>query len=62
MLSEKKLLDLVERAFNAGCFREVVKMIKAKSSLVVIEKVIEKAKEKQESEMDFDWGDLFGGD
>ena len=58
MLSEKKLLDLVERAFNAGCFREVVKMIKAKSSLVVIEK----AKEKQESEMDFDWGDLFGGD
>jgi len=62
VLSEKKLLDLVERAYLAGCFLEVIKMIRAKSSLVVIEKVIEKAKEKQESDFDFNWDDMFGSD
>ena len=62
MLSEKKILDLVERAYAAGCFLEVVKMIRAKSTLVMIEKVIEKAKEKQENDFDFDWNDMFGGD
>jgi hypothetical protein len=62
MMSEQKLLDLVERAYAAGCFTEVVKMIKAKSSLVMIEKVIEKAKEKQEAEFGFDWDNLFGAD
>ena len=60
-MSETQILDLLERAYSAGCFTEVLKMIRAKSSIVVIEKVIEKAKEKTVNDFNFDW-DIFGTD
>jgi len=60
-MTETQILDLLERAFNSGCFREVLKMIRSGSSLVMIEKVIEKSKEKHD-QFDLDWGDIFGGD
>lgn len=60
-MSESQILDLLERAYNAGCFSEVLKMIRAKSAIVLIEKVIQKSEEKQ-NDFDFDWNDLFGGD
>lgn len=60
-MSETQILDLLERAHSAGCFTEVLKMIRAKSSIVVIEKVIEKAKEKTINDFNFDW-DIFGAD
>lgn len=60
-MSESQILDLLERAYNAGCFTEVLKMIRAKSSLVLIEKVIEKAKERMDNDFGLDW-DIFGTD
>ena len=60
-MPEHQILDLLERAFAAGCFTEVLKMIRAKSSIVVIEKVIEKAREKTINDFNFDW-DIFGTD
>ncbi len=60
-MSESQILDLLERAYSAGCFTEVLKMIRAKSSIVVIEKVIEKAREKTINDFNFDW-DIFGAD
>jgi hypothetical protein len=60
-MTESQILDLLERAFQAGCFTEVLKMIKAKSSIVMIEKVIQKSKEKCD-QFDLDWGDIFGCD
>lgn len=60
-MPEAQILDLLERAFKAGCFTEVLKMIRAKTSIVMIEKVIEKAQEKMDNDFDFDW-DIFGCD
>jgi len=60
-MPESQILDLLERAYVAGCFTEVLKMIRAKSSVVLIEKVIEKAKEKIDNDFGFDW-DIFGSD
>ncbi len=61
-MPEAQILDILERAYNAGCFTEVLKMIRAKSSIVVIEKVIEKAQEKMDNNnFDIDW-DIFGCD
>ena len=60
-MPESKLLDILERAHNAGCFSEVIKMIRAKSSIVLIEKVIEKAKERMDNDFGLDW-DIFGTD
>ena len=60
-MSETKILDLLEIAFNAGCFSEVLKMIRAKTSEVMIEKVIQKSKQRQD-EFDLDWNGLFGAD
>lgn len=59
-MPEKQLLDLLERAFEAGCFNEVLRMIRAKSSVTLIEKVIEKSAAKM-SQFDIDW-DIFGAD
>ena len=56
-----KMLDMLERAFEAGCFKEVLKMIRANSSEVLIEKVIKKSRERADS-FNFDWDDLFGAD
>ena len=60
-MTKAEQLDILERAFDAGCFLEVVKMIKANSSIVMIEKVITKSKERLAS-TDINWDDLFGGD
>lgn len=60
-MSEPQILDLLERAYNARCFTEVLKMIRAKSSIVLIEKVIEKAQERMDNDFGFDW-DIFGTD
>jgi len=60
-VTENKILDLLERAFEAGCFPEVLKMIRAKTSEVVIEQVIEKSKKRQEN-FELDWEGLFGSD
>ena len=48
-MTESQILDLLERAFNSGCFPEVLKMIRSGSSLVMIEKVIEKSKERHDN-------------
>tara|TARA_B100001287_G_C22626236_1_gene502653 strand:+ start:297 stop:479 length:183 start_codon:yes stop_codon:yes gene_type:complete len=60
-MTQPQLLDLLERAYEAGCFKEVMKMIKAGSGIVLIEKVIEKSK-KRHDEFNLDWSDLFGAD
>ena len=56
-----KILELLERAYEAGCFREVLKMIRANSSEVLIEKIIKKSKERSDT-FNFDFDDLFGAD
>ena len=60
-MSETQILDFLERAFNAGCFPEVLKMIKAKSSPTMIEKVLENREEKTKDFL-LDWDGLFGSD
>ena len=60
-MTQNQILDLLERAYDAGCFTEVLKMIRAKTSEVVIEKVIEKSKKRKE-DFDLDWEGLFGSD
>lgn len=60
-MTESKILDMLERAYKASCFLEVLKMIRAKTSEVVIEKVIQKTHQKQIAR-DIDWSDLFGAD
>ena len=60
-MSEAQILDFLERAHNAGCFAEVLKMIRAKSLPVMIEKVIEKSEERAK-DFNFDWDSLFGSD
>jgi len=61
MLTNDQILDLLERAYNAGCFSEVHKMIKSSTDIVIIEKVIEKSQEKADS-FSFDFSDIFGND
>jgi len=61
-MQEFQILDILERAYQAGCFTEVLKMIRSKSSVVMIEKVIEKSKQKQDDDFDFDFDGLFGAD
>tara|TARA_B100001250_G_C19716324_1_gene751646 strand:- start:849 stop:1037 length:189 start_codon:yes stop_codon:yes gene_type:complete len=60
-LSQEKLLDIIERAYRAGCFDEVLKMIKAGSPIVMIEQVIKKSKNRL-NEFDFFSDDFFGAD
>ena len=54
------MLDILERAYNAGCFTEVLKLLRAKSSEVLIETVIDKAQQKLDDD-DFNF-DIFGAD
>ena len=61
MLSSDQVLDLLENAFKAGCFEEVLKLIKAGSALVLIEKVIEKSQARADR-FPFDINDIFGAD
>ena len=60
-MPESQILDFLERAYNAGCFLEVLKMIRAKSLPIMIEKVIEKSEEKAK-DFDFNWDGIFGSD
>ena len=60
-MTQAQLLDILERAHDAGCFKEVLKMIKAGSAIVLIEKVIEKSQQRAD-QFDFDWDHLFGSD
>jgi len=55
-----QILDILEKAFEAGCFPEVHKMIKAGSDIVLIEKIIKKSKERHDI-FGIDW-DTFGSD
>jgi DNA-binding NtrC family response regulator len=61
MITSNQILDLLEKAYKAGCFEEVHKMIKADSSLVLIEKVIEKSQERSDR-FPFNFDDIFGSD
>ena len=61
MLSRMQILDFLERAYNAGCFIEVLKMIKGGSDAILIEKVVQKSEEKAEK-FPFDFSDIFGTD
>ena len=60
-MSDSQVLDLLDRAFDAGCFKEVLKLIRAGTDPIIIEKVIEKSAERQRH-FDLDWSDLFGAD
>ena len=59
-MTQAKILEILELAFKAGCFLEVLKMIRAGSELVLIELVIKKSKEKHDI-FGIDW-DTFGSD
>lgn len=60
-MQQAQVLDLLEKAYHAGCFTEVLKMIRAGSSVVVIEKVIEKSSAKAD-DFTFNFDEIFGGD
>ena len=60
-ISIDELLDLIERAHNSGCLREVIKMVKSGSPKVMIEKVISEC-EREIQINGIDWIDLFGAD
>ena len=60
-LNKYQILDLLDRAYQAGCFSEVHKMILADTDLVLIEKVIEKSQARAD-DFPFNFDDLFGGD
>ena len=59
-MTQTQLLDILERAYNAGCFEEVLKLIRAGGDLVMIEKIIEKSSLKDP--LDGLWNDIFGTD
>ena len=41
-LSQSELIDLLERAHNAGCFEAIVILLRNGAPLLMIEKVIQK--------------------
>ena len=61
-MSASQIIDLLERAYEAGCFPEVLKMIKAGSEPALIEVVIKKSMDRLNDGYPFDWNDIFGGD
>ena len=61
MFTKTQILDLLERAFHAGCFPEVLKLIRSDTNPVLIEKVIEKSQEKVDA-FSFNFDDIFGTD
>ena len=60
-MTESEILDILEKAYNAGCFPDVLKMVRAKSDKVMIEKVI-KIAQKRKDDFDLDWSNIFGAD
>ena len=61
-MSASQIIDLLERAYEAGGFPEVLKMIKAGSEPALIEVVIKKSMDRLNDGYPFDWNDIFGGD
>ena len=59
-MTQDQVLDLLEKAFEAGCFKEVLKLIRSGSEEILIRKVIEK--NKITHELDNLWQDIFGAD
>ena len=59
-MTQDQTLDLLEKSFEAGCFKEVLKLIRSGSEEVLIQKVIEK--HKMTYKLDNLWQDLFGTD
>jgi len=59
-MTQDQTLDILEKAFEAGCFKEVLKLIRSGSEEALIRKVIEK--NKVTSELDNIWKDIFGTD
>lgn len=59
-MTRDQILDALEKAFNAGCFEEVLKLIRAGSDPIIIEKVIEKSSIR--NDLDDLWKDIFSGD
>lgn len=60
-MTQDELLDFLERAHEYGCFPEVLKLIRQGSEKVLIEVILEKAKERMEK-FPFDWDNFFGAD
>lgn len=60
-LTQHQILDLLDRAYQAGCFQEVHKMILADTDIILIEKVIEKSQARANN-FPFNFDDLFGAD
>lgn len=60
-LTKHQILDLLDRAYQAGCFQEVHKMILADTDIILIEKVIEKSQARANN-FPFNFDDLFGAD
>jgi len=61
-MTSSQIIDLLERAYEAGCFPEVVKMLKAGSDPTLIEQVIKTSLQKLQNGDPFNWDDLFGAD
>ena len=59
-MTNLEIVDILENAYHAGCFEEVAKLIKSGADIVLIEKVIEKAKLR--NNLDDLWKDIFGTD
>lgn len=62
MMSQEEVLDLLERAYTFGCFKEVIKLIRAGSDRKLIEVILQKAEERSDRFDPFNWDDFFGGD
>ena len=62
-MDKDKMLDLLERAYQSGCFVEVLRLIRQGTEIKLIEVIIAKAEEKAERDP-FPWNidDLFGMD
>ena len=54
-------VELLERANEYGCFKEVAKLIKGGSDRKLIDVVLDRAKERMDK-YPFNWDDFFGGD
>ena len=61
MITKEEVLDLLDKAFQCGCFPEVSKLIRQGSDKKLIEVIIEKAEQRLILDP-WNFDDLFGGD
>lgn len=61
-MTQDELLDLLERAYEYGCFKEIAKLIRQGSDTKLIEVILQKAQERHDRLEDFNWDDFFGAD